>query len=153
MLGMTSTDDVQVRASADAVYAVVADGWSYAAWVVGASHIRAVDPAWPTPGTSIHHSLGAWPVLIKDTTSVVHLEPGREIELEVRVWAIGRGRVRLTITPNGEQACRVQMREQVQHRLAGALPDAVLDPLLSVRNRETLQRLAALAEKRSRPQT
>src|ERR1700712_4181413 len=48
----------RVRASTDAVWSVLADGWMYATWVVGASRIRAVEPQWPRQGARIHHSFG-----------------------------------------------------------------------------------------------
>ena len=32
----------------ESVFAVLADGWLYPSWVVGASRMRDVDPAWPT---------------------------------------------------------------------------------------------------------
>ena len=35
-----------VAAPAEAVWAVLADGWQYATWVVGASRVRAVDAGW-----------------------------------------------------------------------------------------------------------
>ena len=40
----------QVAAPAEAVWAVLADGWQYATWVVGASRVRAVDAGWPAAG-------------------------------------------------------------------------------------------------------
>ena len=40
----------RVHAPADDVWSVLADGWRYANWVVGASRIREVDPQWPEPG-------------------------------------------------------------------------------------------------------
>ena len=40
-----------VAAPAEAVWAVLADGWQYATWVVGASRVRAVDAGWPRAGT------------------------------------------------------------------------------------------------------
>ena len=52
----------------DDVFAVLGDGWLYPTWVVGASRMRAVDPAWPAEGAHLHHSLGAWPVLFDDDT-------------------------------------------------------------------------------------
>ena len=39
-----------VDAPAEAVWAVLADGWLYASWVVGASRVREVDPARRSPG-------------------------------------------------------------------------------------------------------
>ena len=39
-----------IAAPAEAVWAVLADGWQYATWVVGASRVRAVDAGWPQGG-------------------------------------------------------------------------------------------------------
>lgn len=41
----------RVDAPAEAVWSVLADGWSYANWVVGAARVRDVDPGWPAQGT------------------------------------------------------------------------------------------------------
>jgi len=57
-----------VTAPAEAVWAVVSDGWLYANWVVG-SRVRAVDPGWPAEGCRIHHSFGVWPAVIDDGPS------------------------------------------------------------------------------------
>ena len=59
------------------VFATLADGWTYPLWVVGAAHMRAVDPAFPAVGSKLHHSVGLWPLLIEDTTEVVEMEPDR----------------------------------------------------------------------------
>ncbi len=40
----------RVDAPAEAVWSVLADGWSYANWVVGAARVRDVDPGWPAQG-------------------------------------------------------------------------------------------------------
>ena len=55
-----------VRATPADVFAVLADGWLYPSWVVGASRVRGVDGTWPQPGSRIHHSVGVWPLLIDD---------------------------------------------------------------------------------------
>ncbi len=67
----------EVPAAAADVFAVLSDGWSYAGWVVGNSHIRDVDRNWPDVGARIHHSVGAWPLQIHDVTKVRAVEPGR----------------------------------------------------------------------------
>ncbi|WP_254186274.1 SRPBCC family protein [Paenarthrobacter aromaticivorans] len=46
------------RSSAADVWNVIADGWLYSGWVVGASRIRAVDDQWPQVGSKLHHSVG-----------------------------------------------------------------------------------------------
>ena len=58
---------------------MLADGWSYATWVVGAARVRDVDPGWPATGSRVHHSVGLWPLLIQDFTLVECSEPPREL--------------------------------------------------------------------------
>src|SRR5215204_2061677 len=86
-----------VRASREQVFAVLADGWSFAGWVVGASHIRDVDPGWPAVGSRIHHSVGPWPLVVSDVTVVREVQPPRLIELDARLWPLGAARVRLEL--------------------------------------------------------
>ncbi|MGX9900097.1 SRPBCC family protein [Arthrobacter sp. SA17] len=71
-------------ASANDVWNVIADGWLYSGWVVGASRIRDVDALWPAEGAVLHHSVGAWPLLINDKTHVTASNPGKSIELIAR---------------------------------------------------------------------
>ena len=52
------------------VWKVIADGWLYSGWVVGATRIRAVDAHWPEAGSRLHHSVGVWPLVIDDTSRV-----------------------------------------------------------------------------------
>ncbi len=72
-----SENERLINASVEDVFAVLTDSWSYASWVVGASRIRDVEAGWPEPGNSIHHSVGAWPLLIDDATTVDLYEPLR----------------------------------------------------------------------------
>src|SRR5689334_17014459 len=94
--GMATTTRL-INASADRVYAVLSDGWTYSDWVVGTAHIRQVDAGWPRPGTEIHHKAGPWPVSIRDRTTVVASEPGRSLLMKVRLWPAGAGEVRIDL--------------------------------------------------------
>ena len=140
----------RVAASADEVWSVLADGWSYATWVVGASRIRNVDPGWPREGTRVHHSFGAWPLLIDDSTAVVHAEPGRELVLRARGWPAGEATVRLQLTPDGPDATVITLREDVSTGPGRLLPRPVRQLALTPRNVEALRRLGYLAEGRRR---
>jgi uncharacterized protein YndB with AHSA1/START domain len=142
-----SENERLINAPVEDVFAVLTDGWSYASWVVGASHIRDVDPGWPQPGHSIHHSVGAWPLLIHDTTTVEQLEPLRYLRLKVRAWPTGEGTVEFEATDKDGQ-CQLVMRERPVKGPATLLPKALVDPVLHARNAETLDRLARLAEAR-----
>jgi uncharacterized protein YndB with AHSA1/START domain len=78
-----------VKAPPTAVWEVLADGWLYPLWVVGASRIRDVDVSWPEQGSQIAHSVGAWPMLIDDTTEVTECRPGQLLALRARAWPAG----------------------------------------------------------------
>jgi hypothetical protein len=143
-----SENECLIEARVDDVFAILTDGWSYAAWVVGASRIRAVDPPWPDAGGRIHHSVGAWPFLLDDTTIALEYEPLHRLRLQVRAWPAGHGEVefRAAGTPTG---CRLVMTEQATSGPVALLPAGVVDPILHARNAETLRRLGLLAENRS----
>jgi hypothetical protein len=149
-------DDAQVvsrqcTASPDQIWAVLADGFSYAAWVVGASHVRAVEPSWPQTGARLHHAVGAWPFLIRDSTSVESSSPSRSLSLLANARPFGHARVRLEIEPDG-QGSLVRMSEApVSPGLRTTLPRAIWAPLLAARNSESLARLIALAERHPEP--
>ena len=131
------------------VFDVLADGWSYATWVVGAARIREVDAGWPAPGKRIHHSVGMWPVLLSDTTEVEHVDAPHELRLKVRAWPTGEGVVKMTCLPRGEQT-EVVMEEQLLSGPVSLLPKKVQDLMLHPRNVEALRRLGYLAERRAR---
>lgn len=131
------------------VFDVLADGWSYATWVVGAARIRDVEPAWPAVGSRIHHSVGLWPLLISDNTEVEHLDAPHQLRLKVRVWPTGSGVVTLTCTSR-DDGTEVIMEEQLVSGPVALLPKPVQDALLHPRNVEALRRLAYLAENRER---
>ncbi|KZB88269.1 SRPBCC family protein [Amycolatopsis regifaucium] len=129
----------------DAVFTVLADGWLYASWVVGSSHIRDVDEDWPAVGSRIHHSVGPWPFHIQDVTVVKAVEPGVSLSLEARGWPLGAAAVELTLVPHGAGKTEVRMKESVVGGPVKVLPDAVQALVAKPRNTEALARLADLA--------
>lgn len=137
-----------VWADPDRIFAVLADGWLYPLWVVGASHMRQVDDSWPAVGTRIHHSVGPWPMQIRHTTSITAVEPGRRLELDAGLWPIGSARVWLILTPIGDNQTRVTMGELFDRGPARLMPMALQSALLRARNTEALRRLADIAEHR-----
>lgn len=139
-----------VQASREQVFAVLADGWSFAGWVVGASHIRDVDAGWPQVGTRIHHSVGPWPLTASDVTAVRQCQPPRLLELEARLWPYGAALVRLELDDVAPGVTRVRMTEKVVRGPAKVLPNAVQSLMLIPRNRESLRRLAHIVTGRER---
>jgi uncharacterized protein YndB with AHSA1/START domain len=143
----------EVSAGPDAVFAVLADGWSYAAWVVGNSHVRSVDPDWPAQGSRIHHSAGFWPLQLNDTTEVVDVDPGRRLELNARFWPLGRAVILLELAPAAGGGTRITMTERFESGPIGLVPGQAQAAMLTPRNRESLSRLGDLAAGRERATT
>jgi uncharacterized protein YndB with AHSA1/START domain len=139
-----------VNAPPEAVWAVLADGWLYANWVVGASRIREVDPRWPATGSRIHHSVGVWPLLIDDHTEVLEVVENSEILLLARGWPVGEAHVRLRLRAERANHTSVKITEDVTAGPGKLIPKAARQLLIGPRNKETLQRLALLAEGRYR---
>lgn len=132
-----------------AVFDVLADGWLYAAWVVGASRMRAVDADWPAEGARLHHSVGAWPLVLDDVTSSRTWAPPRRAAFRARGWPIGEADVVIEARPSGG-GCLVRITEEPAEGPGRYVPRVVREPLLRIRNRETLRRLAHMAEGRWR---
>jgi uncharacterized protein YndB with AHSA1/START domain len=135
------------RCSPEDVFKVLADGWSFATWVVGAARIREVDSTWPEEGSEIHHSVGAWPALLDDTTTVRAIDRPRSLTLQARAWPTGEAEVTLLCESDGPSATRVTMLEHVTSGPAKLLPRILLDPVLGARNVEALRRLAFLVQR------
>jgi hypothetical protein len=121
--------------------------------VVGAARVRAVDDGWPAVGTRIHHSVGTWPVMLDDITTVLSCVPARELVMQARGWPAGEARVELELLPVGQagaQGCRIVMREDATHGPGKLIPGPLRQLAIAPRNVETLTRLTYLAE-RPRP--
>jgi hypothetical protein len=132
------------------VFAVLEDGWSYGMWVVGTARIRDVDTAWPQAGSRIHHSVGAWPVLLSDNTEVERVDAPHLIQLRVRAWPAGEGRVVVTLRSTDEGQTEVMIEEYAVSGPATLVPGPVQNLVLHHRNGEALRRLAFLAENHAR---
>jgi hypothetical protein len=139
-----------IAAPVDKVWEVLADGWTYAAWLVGASHIRSVDPDWPVVGSKIRHSVGSWPFVLNEVTSAVAVDPGRMLELEARLWPVATAQVRITLQQLGRDRTDVRMEEEFVDGPARQLPRRVQSMLFDPRNKESLHRLADHVEGRHR---
>lgn len=146
-----SSVERRTSASPAAVWSVLADGWTFAAWVVGASRVRAVEPGWPGAGTHVHHSVGTWPTLLDDNTAVIESEENRRLVLQARTRPVGQARVEITLTPDGD-GTMISMAEDFVSGPATLVPKPARQAALVLRNKETLHRLALMAERRDRPE-
>jgi uncharacterized protein YndB with AHSA1/START domain len=135
----------QVPVPPERVFAVLADGWAYASWVVGAAHIRQVDSHWPQAGSKIHHSVGPWPLNVRDVTCVLAVEENKLLKLEARLWPIGAATITLTLKAVSEGGTEIAMGEKLIRGPLSVLPVAVQATMLAPRNTEALKRLGDIA--------
>ena len=144
---MTTVERV-IKTTPQRVWDVLADGWLYPLWVVGASRMREVDDDWPALGSRIHHSVGVWPALINDETRVTGAEPLRTLRLRAKGWPLlGEADVVMELAEYGA-GTRVVMSEDVASGPGKLVPKPLRAPGIVWRNTESLRRLAFLAERR-----
>ena len=134
-----------MAATPERVWEILADGWLYPVWVVGASRMRDVDKNWPEVGSRLHHSVGIWPLLINDDTEVLAATPDRMLRLRARGWPVGEAEIEITIAPVGART-EVVITENVVSGPGKLVPEPLKGLSLAWRNVETLRRLAFIAE-------
>ncbi len=146
---MTSMDltTCTIAAPPAKVWSVLADGWLYPLWVVGATRMREVDDHWPAQGARLHHSAGVWPLVLDDETEVLESVPEQRLRLRARGWPAGEAEVLLELREQDGQTV-VELHEDVVSGPGRLVPGPVRRPMIHVRNVEALRRLAALAEGR-----
>lgn len=129
------------------VWDVLADGWLYPVWVVGASRMRSVDDTWPAVGSKLHHSVGSWPALVDDDTEVYECTPLKRLELRARARPAGTAVVVVTLE-SVDGGTHVTIDEDANSGPMVYVPEPARAIALKWRNTETLQRLAYIAEGR-----
>ncbi|WP_148613472.1 SRPBCC family protein [Nocardioides rubriscoriae] len=137
-----------VHATPQQVWDVLADGWLYPVWVVGASRMREVEDHWPVAGARLHHSVGVWPAMIDDNTEVLLSRPPAHLRLRARGWPLGEAQVDVRIEAH-DQGSEVSITEDAVSGPGRLLPKPARDLAIGLRNVETLQRLAFIAENRA----
>jgi hypothetical protein len=145
-----ATNERRITTTPDKVWDVLADGWLYPLWVVGASRMREVDDTWPAVGARLHHSVGSWPLLIDDTTTVLECTPHSLLRVRARAWPAGDAEVVIQLSGSGADTV-VTIEEDASSGPGRLVPKPARDAGLHWRNVETLRRLAFLAERRAGP--
>lgn len=137
-----------IHATPEKVWDVLADGWLYPLWVVGATRMREVDAGWPEVGARLHHSVGTWPLVLDDNTEVLEVTPGAKLVLRARAWPTGEAAVTIHLRPSGTDT-EVVMEEDVVAGPSRLVPKPLCHLGLRWRNVESLRRLAFIAERRT----
>ncbi|MEU4731449.1 SRPBCC family protein [Streptomyces sp. NPDC023588] len=134
-----------IHAAPREVWAVLADGSRYDAWVVGTSDARVARGLWPELGSAIEYTVRIGPWTASGSTVVRRVNPPDELELEVDSGPVGTARVAIEIRPWGEESL-VILDEHPLRGIVGALHNAALDALIQLRHRDMLGRLAKVVE-------
>lgn len=141
-----------VKCSPHQVWQVLANGESYAQWVVGTQEILEVDPAWPAVGAALRFRAGIGPLHFEDSCVVRICEPERRLELEAIAEPFGTARIAFTLIPWSTHTLVILD----EHPLRG--PGALLqgppsELILHLRNRRILGNLArtAVEHRETRP--
>ena len=137
----------EIAATPTEVFEVLAEPRTYPEWLVGAKKIRDVDAAFPAEGTEFHHTVGAGPVSVDDSTEVVEVDPPDRLKLRVKAGHFnGEVEFLLLASPKGTE---VRFRERPIGPPAALTP--FLRPSLQARNGESLKQLRELIEGNAAP--
>lgn len=136
-----------VDASVETLYRILLDPYAYPRWVVGVREVRGVDPEWPRPGSSFHHT----PVVkqAKDRSEMIELETNQRVVLNAYLRPFGVARVTIELQPEA-RGTKVCLKEEPAEgtKMRGIKP--VVDLLSHLRNIESLRRLRKVVEETER---
>ncbi|HEV2758100.1 MAG TPA: SRPBCC family protein [Acidimicrobiales bacterium] len=136
-----------LEAPSRAVFATLSDPGAYPSFVVGTRSTRRFDPSWPEVGSVLHHSQGMGPLVVRSHTEVIEVEQDRLLVLRAHLGPLGVHHVRFSLTPAGA-GTRVEIDEHAIEGASAALWNPLTEALMSLRNRELLRRLGAVAKRR-----
>ena len=140
-----------IDASPETVFAVLADGWHYSNWVVGTSHVRAVQADWPAVGSKLFHASGLWPAVTRDETTVDQVDAPSLLVLTAKGRPFGEARVTLELVEAPGGGTDITMGEAPVAGPGKWAHNPLGDLVLARRNTESLARLAALVQRRTSP--
>lgn len=136
-------NEIEIAASPERVWRVLADPHVYDEWVLGAQAIREADAAWPEVGAKLHHRTGVGPLTLDDETEVEQSTEPLQLVLLARVRPAGEFRITLDLRPSAA-GTTVLMHEEpvagVAERVSGT------GPAIHARNAVSLRRLKELVE-------
>ncbi|MFN2557546.1 MAG: SRPBCC domain-containing protein, partial [Nitriliruptorales bacterium] len=103
----------------------------------------------PSPGTAFYHSSGVapGPGEVKDQTKVLEIEAPRRLVLEAYFRPLGVMRVELSLSPS-DGGTSVTMEEYPAPGTTLSRITPLVNPIIHLRNKESLRRLEQLASQR-----
>ncbi len=140
-----ATNHTQITAAPDQVFAVLANPENYGDWVVGSDTIRDADPSWPKVGSRFHHRVGFGPLKLNDHTEVIEVQAPLLLVMHAKARPLGTAKVSLQLSER-DGGTYVTMIETAGDRLSRLGLNRLTDPLIHLRNTESLRRLKRIAE-------
>jgi uncharacterized protein YndB with AHSA1/START domain len=140
-----ATTETHIAASPDMVFAALANPENYGHWVVGSSTIRDADPHWPKVGARFHHRIGIGLIGIHDRTEVLEVNAPYRLVMHARARPLGTARVTMLLSER-DDGTQVTMTEVAGDRLSRLALNRLTDPLIHLRNGESLRRLKRIVE-------
>jgi hypothetical protein len=139
-----STVTTHLGAPPERAFETLSDARAIREFVVGARNVRRFDPRWPEAGTTLHHSIGFVPFVIRDQTVSMACESPDRLVLEAHAGPLGTFLITFELVAEaGSTRLRVE-----EHPLSGvfALPGIrrVTDVAIHLRNLEMCRRLRRL---------
>lgn len=136
-----------LAAPRSAVWDVLIDPHTYPDWLIGAASIRDVDDTWPSPGSRFHHRVGLGWLAIPDHSSVLDIDPGRLLRLEVKARPLVSAVVTFVLVSDATGTV-VAVEEEPRLRTIGNVVRPVMDPTIHLRNHRSLHRLDRIVQQR-----
>ena len=143
-----SRNRISVSAEPDVVFDVLEDPYAYPRWVVGARRVRGVDTAWPALGSRFFHAIGTAAGELHDSSMVLEWNRPVRVCLEVRFRPTGVAKVEIDVAAEGSGSLVTIVESPIRGPIS-RLPRFVTDPLLTLRNALSLQRLRHEIERRT----
>jgi uncharacterized protein YndB with AHSA1/START domain len=138
-------NETQIAVAPERVFDVLIDAATYGDWVVGSRDVRGADADWPSVGSRFHHRVGVGPLTLNDHTEVLEIDRPRRLVLHARARPLGTAKVDLRLEPSPE-GTRVTMIETAGDLLSRLGINPLTDPLVRLRNKESLRRLRRIVE-------
>lgn len=134
-----------IPVSPGSVFEVLADARQYGYVVAGSKEIRDSDPRWPRKGAKFHHTVGYGPLNVKDTTHVVDVDPPQMLRVIASAKPLGKAEVTFELEEENGGTRVTLVEDPVVPKVIYPLTPPV-HVFTRLRNRETLRRLAEVAE-------
>ncbi|MDX6739155.1 SRPBCC family protein [Actinocorallia sp. A-T 12471] len=138
--------DVYIDAPRESVWRTLADGMTYAEWVVGTREVRSVDPAWPDVGAELHFTVGFGPLALHDRTVVRVCRPFERLELEISAGLLGTVRAAIQLIEWGKGTV-VVLDEHPLRGVSAGLHGPPTELILHLRNRLVLRKLTEVVHR------